>query len=448
MADGGLTIVNQQVQGTNSGGDSGDIRTAETYSSDQSSQVQLTSTPVTGNQWVGPAIAPGGRGRRLRRHLLRQLRQPRADAVLAQRRGLGQLGASVPVSPLAAGTTLSLSVTGSTLTFADNGTTAITATDTTLTGGAPGIMANGLATATNWSGTGVTTTTTTTTTAPTTTTTAPTTTTTAPTTTTTTAPSSTTTTVPATTTTTSGGGGSGSGPRTNFARANGSLGPNWTNMADGGLTIVNQQVQGTNSGGDSGDIRTAETYSSDQSSQVQLTSTPVTGNQWVGPAVRARAGGADVYVGIYFANFGSPELMLFLRNGGAWAQLGASVPVSPLAAGTTLSLSVTGSTLTFADNGTTAITATDTTLTGGAPGIMANGLATATNWSGTGVTTTTTTTTTAPTTNHHHSADDDHDHSHKQHHDHGPNEQHHDYRSLYHHDYLRGWLGRRQYPGL
>ena len=174
MADGGLTIVNQQVQGTNSGGDSGDIRTAETYSSDQSSQVQLTSTPVTGNQWVGPAIAPGGRGRRLRRHLLRQLRQPRADAVLAQRRGLCQLGASVPVSPLAAGTTLSLSVTGSTLTFADNGTTAITATDTTLTGGAPGIMANGLATATNWSGTGVTTTTTTTTTAPTTTTTAPT----------------------------------------------------------------------------------------------------------------------------------------------------------------------------------------------------------------------------------------------------------------------------------
>ncbi len=77
----------------------------------------------------------------------------------------------------------------------------------------------------------------------------------------------------------------------NFARANGSLGPNWTNMADGGLTIVNQQVQGTNSGGDSGDIRTAETYSSDQSSQVQLTSTQLTGNQWVGPAVRAQAGG-------------------------------------------------------------------------------------------------------------------------------------------------------------
>ena len=280
----------------------------------------------------------------------------------------------------------------------------------------------------------------------------------------------------------------------NFARANGSLGPNWTNMADGGLTIVNQQVQGTNSGGDSGDIRTAETYSSDQSSQVQLTSTPVTGNQWVGPAVR-QAGGADVYVGIYFANFGSPKLMLFLRNGGAWGRLGASVPVSPLAAGTTLSLSVTGSTLTFADNGTTAITATDTTLTGGAPGIMANGLATATNWSGTGVTTTTLTTTTAPTTtttkpatttttkpttttttkaarqpprptaghhhddqaddDDHHQADDNHhdqaghhhddqaDHHHDDY-DHNAAEQHHDYRSRHDHDYLRGWgLGQR-----
>ena len=80
----------------------------------------------------------------------------------------------------------------------------------------------------------------------------------------------------------------------------------------------------------------------------------------------AQAGGADLYLGIYFWNGGSPELMLFVRDNGNWAQLGAS-PTSPLAAGTTLSLSATGPTLTFAVNGTTAITATDTTLTGGAP---------------------------------------------------------------------------------
>ena len=103
-----------------------------------------------------------------------------------------------------------------------------------------------------------------------------------------------------------------------------------------------------------------------------------------GPAVR-QAGGADLYLGIYFWNGGSPELMLFVRDNGNWAQLGAS-PTSPLAAGTTLSLSATGPTLTFAVNGTTAITATDTTLTGGAPGLMAYGLPTAADWSGVGVT--------------------------------------------------------------
>ena len=88
-------------------------------------------------------------------------------------------------------------------------------------------------------------------------------------------------------------------------------------MADGGLTIVNQQVQGTNSGGDSGDIRTAETYSSDQSSQVQLTSIQLTGSQWVGPAVRAQAGGADVYVGIYFCELRQPrtDAVLAQRRG-------------------------------------------------------------------------------------------------------------------------------------
>ena len=85
-----------------------------------------------------------------------------------------------------------------------------------------------------------------------------------------------------------------------------------------------------------------------------------------GPGRAAQAGGADLYLGIYFWNGGSPELMLFVRDNGNWAELGAG-PTSPLAPGTTLSLSATGPTLTFAVNGTTAITATDTTLTGGAP---------------------------------------------------------------------------------
>jgi hypothetical protein len=131
-----------------------------------------------------------------------------------------------------------------------------------------------------------------------------------------------------------------------------------------------------------GDIRTGEAYTSDQFSQVQVASTPLTGNQWVGPAVRAQAGGQDLYVGIYFWDNGNPELMLFLRDNGNWTQLGSGSLVSPLAAGTTLTLTAAASTLSFAENGAVVISANDSTLTGGAPGIIANGMATASNWSG------------------------------------------------------------------
>ena len=71
-----------------------------------------------------------------------------------------------------------------------------------------------------------------------------------------------------------------------FARANGTLGPEWTAMSGGGLAIVDQEVTGT-AGGTSGDIRTGEFYDSDQFSQVRVTSTPLIGNQWTG-AVRPR----------------------------------------------------------------------------------------------------------------------------------------------------------------
>src|SRR5262249_21915097 len=67
-----------------------------------------------------------------------------------------------------------------------------------------------------------------------------------------------------------------------FNRANGSLGANWADISDGGLAIVSQAVAGTASAGVSGDIRTAESYGSDQYSQVQVTSAQLTGGQWIG----------------------------------------------------------------------------------------------------------------------------------------------------------------------
>ena len=52
--------------------------------------------------------------------------------------------------------------------------------------------------------------------------------------------------VAVTCTTAGGGGNGGSTPGADtFNRANGSLGPNWTDISDGGLTITSQQVAGT-----------------------------------------------------------------------------------------------------------------------------------------------------------------------------------------------------------
>src|SRR5208337_980502 len=137
----------------------------------------------------------------------------------------------------------------------------------------------------------------------------------------------------------------------NFNRANGHLGPNWTDTTDGGLAILSQAVVGT-SAGVSGDIRTAEAYSSNQYSQVQVTLTQLTGGQWIGPAVRLQNGGQDGYVGIYYWNNGNPELMIFLRSGGgSWTQLGNAYSCGPLTAGTRLKLMVVGNTLAFLENG-------------------------------------------------------------------------------------------------
>src|SRR3984893_7528518 len=83
-----------------------------------------------------------------------------------------------------------------------------------------------------------------------------------------------------------------------FNRANGSLGPNWTNISDGGLAIVSQAVAGTASAGLTGDTWNAGTFTSNQYSQVAVTSTQLTGGQWIGPAVRVQNSGQNAYVGI------------------------------------------------------------------------------------------------------------------------------------------------------
>ena len=167
-----------------------------------------------------------------------------------------------------------------------------------------------------------------------------------------------------------------------FNRANGALGSNWAGISDGPLTITSQTVAGTASGGTTGDIRTAETYGSNQSSQVEVTSTQLSGGQWIGPAVRMQNGGQSTYLGIYFWNSGSPQLRLYKRISGSYIQLGSSYSSGALPAGTQLQLQASGSSITFSQNGVARISVTDTSLTGGAPGIMAFGTARADNWAG------------------------------------------------------------------
>jgi hypothetical protein len=501
-ADGGLTISSDQALGQNLNGNSGDLWIATTFGNDQFSQVTLTSTQLTGTQWLGAVVrgqtSNSGKSGYVGVYYWNS-GSPELMLFLRLGGGWSQLGSTFSTSPLSAGSVLGLSVAGSTLSLSVNGTVDVTATDTTLTGGAPGIMTNGPAHAAAWAGgdgagssagtytiggtvsglasggtvtledngsdtlsvtangsftfatalaagssyavtvsgspSGQTCTV---------------------------ASGSGTVAMSAVTSvavtcagghvtysvggTESGltgtvtlqdnggdtlsvtangsftfatqltggaaysvtvsanpsgqvctvGNGSGtvgvasvtsvtvtclSGVSDTFNRANGSLGAGWTDMSGGGLAISAEAAAGTSSA-TTGDIRTGETYNGDQFSSVHLTSTLPTGGGWIGPSVRSQAGGASDYAGLYFVNYGSPELMLFKRVGGAWTQLGSSYPISALPPGTTLELAVAGTALTFYLNGVPVITATDSSLSGGAPGIMATGTGAVIDWTG------------------------------------------------------------------
>jgi hypothetical protein len=167
-----------------------------------------------------------------------------------------------------------------------------------------------------------------------------------------------------------------------FNRADGGLGASWTDISDGGLSISSQVVSGTRAAGYSGGMRSAEVFGGDQYSQVEVGATQLSGGQWIGPGVRMQNGGQDGYLGIYFWNSGNPVLMLFKRSGGSWTQLGGTFNCGALAAGTQLKVTAVGSTVSFLEDGVARITATDASLSGGAPGIIAYGTGDADNWSG------------------------------------------------------------------
>ncbi len=164
-----------------------------------------------------------------------------------------------------------------------------------------------------------------------------------------------------------------------FNRTAGSLGPDWTGIRDGGLSIFSHAVTGRS--GLAGDVWTAAPFTSDQYSQIEVTPKQLTGGQWIGAAVRVQDGGQDAYAGIYFWNGGRPELLVFKRSGGSWNPL-ASYSSGPLAPGTQLKLVAAGATILFLENGVQRLSVSDSSLSGGAPGIMIYDAGTVGNWSG------------------------------------------------------------------
>lgn len=167
----------------------------------------------------------------------------------------------------------------------------------------------------------------------------------------------------------------------NFNRTDGSLGPNWTDMTEGKLSIVSQIVKGAS--GNSGDIRTAESYTSDQYSEIETTATGPAISDWIGPTIRTKNGGQDMYVGIYYNNGGTYQLEIYKRVGGSWTLISGAYNCGLLPAGTKLKLIAVGRTISFLQDGVERETAYDTSVTGGSPGIMSAGSSTqADNWSG------------------------------------------------------------------
>ena len=108
-------------------------------------------------------------------------------------------------------------------------------------------------------------------------------------------------------------------------------------------------------------------YNSNQYSQIVITSTQLTGDQWIGPSVRMQSDGQSGYAGVYSWNNGDPGFILYKRAGKTWRQIGDTYACGALAAGTTLKLMAVGNTLAFMENGVERIAVYDNSYVGGAP---------------------------------------------------------------------------------
>jgi hypothetical protein len=342
LPEGGLAISSGQAAGGAAGQYTGSYRSAESFSPDQYSEIEITSTPFSSSthQWVGASVRNHANGDLYVGIYWNNIGG--APVLRLYKRVSGvftQLGPEYASGTLQAGAKVRVIAAGSAVSLLLDGAITISVFDADLSGGAPGIVAYDLATADNWSGSDYS----------------------AP-------PSSST----------------GTSAADNFDRADGSLGGNWTSLPDGGLTLSSGQAVGGMAGQFTGSYRSAESFSPDQYSEIEITSVDLSSgtHQWIGASVRNQANG-NLYVGIYWNNVGgAPVLRLYKRVSGSFTQLGPEYASGTLAAGARLRVTAVKNAISLLLDGAVKISVLDGDLGSGAPGIMAYDLATADNWSG------------------------------------------------------------------
>jgi hypothetical protein len=163
----------------------------------------------------------------------------------------------------------------------------------------------------------------------------------------------------------------------NATRSNGAIGSNWT-VEQNGLNIASNQIQGTSTGANSA-FWNASSFSTSQFAQVTITGLNGT-TDFPGVSVLASGTGSS---STYYACL-EDSTNVYIQRVVNTTATNLTSAASTGAVGDLLRLEVaTGGALTCYKNGVVALTATDTQITSGAPGISLTGsVATIKNWSG------------------------------------------------------------------
>ncbi len=151
----------------------------------------------------------------------------------------------------------------------------------------------------------------------------------------------------------------------NFTRANGGLGPNWTNI-DSPLQIVGNLVESNPSLSAGHSLYTAISWNPNQYSSVVLQACDVA-SSYAGVVVRGDPSGENCYVVVVSGPLGSPNTLSIYRF--SPQVLLGEVTVNANS-GDIVSATIIGSVITGFINGAAVLTVTETTYTTGTPGIF------------------------------------------------------------------------------